>query len=88
MIRMNSIGITNAISTATPPFCLSLFFIKLQLSFEGEQISVTCSIGVREFRAGIPLSQIIIEADAALYEAKRFGRNRVVISPGERSEKT
>ena len=39
---------------------------------------VTVSIGAGEFRYGEPLSQLILRSDAAMYSAKRGGRNRVV----------
>lgn len=42
------------------------------------QLAVTLSGGVALHRAGEQLSQLIIRADAALYEAKRAGRNRVI----------
>ena len=38
---------------------------------------VTVSIGVAGWRAGLDPSHLIQEADRALYEAKRLGRNRV-----------
>jgi len=39
---------------------------------------VTISIGIAHFREGDTLHDIYARADAALYEAKRRGRNRVV----------
>lgn len=39
---------------------------------------VTMSIGVTEFRPGEPCAEWVARADAALYQAKRDGRNRVV----------
>ena len=39
---------------------------------------VTMSLGVTEFRPGEPCADWIARADAALYQAKRDGRNRVV----------
>jgi diguanylate cyclase (GGDEF)-like protein len=49
----------------------------------GEQVSVTISIGVAASTPDHRLTPtaLIEEADAALYTAKRNGRNRVVISP-------
>lgn len=42
---------------------------------EGKTIAVTVSIGVAELRAGESLEQWLSRADAAMYEAKRKGRN-------------
>jgi diguanylate cyclase (GGDEF)-like protein len=39
--------------------------------------SVTISMGIAEFRAGLDLAELISNADAALYRAKEQGRNRV-----------
>jgi diguanylate cyclase len=45
----------------------------------GETLSsVTVSIGVAQFVAGEPFSNLIGRCDRALYAAKRAGRNRVV----------
>lgn len=40
-------------------------------------LHVTCSIGVAWFQAGETLEQLLARADAALYRAKRSGRNRI-----------
>ena len=45
----------------------------------GGTARVTCSIGVAEVTSA-DVDQLIARADAALYEAKRLGRNRVVAS--------
>lgn len=42
---------------------------------------VTASFGVAEFQPGESLSELVGRADAALYQAKAAGRNRVVTAP-------
>ncbi|MBD8890200.1 diguanylate cyclase [Labrenzia suaedae] len=46
--------------------------------FDGESLGVEVSVGVAEFLSGETLSQTILRADHALYDAKARGRNRVV----------
>ncbi|MDE6761011.1 MAG: sensor domain-containing diguanylate cyclase [Lachnospiraceae bacterium] len=46
--------------------------------FEGQQIKVTMSFGVKELVSGQSLDETIEYADARLYQAKTSGRNRVV----------
>lgn len=52
--------------------------------FEGpdeETFSITCSIGISEYRSGIMSpEQLIMEADRAMYRAKTRGRDNTVIS--------
>jgi diguanylate cyclase len=43
---------------------------------EGREVFVTFSAGVTAWRAGEPLDTALERADAALYEAKRTGKNR------------
>jgi diguanylate cyclase (GGDEF)-like protein len=46
--------------------------------FEGQTIPVTVSLGVAQWGAGVDEGDALVrKADAALYEAKRGGRNRV-----------
>ena len=56
------------------------------IAWPGSQITV--SIGVATFREhGNTPESIIASADAALYQAKRRGRNRVVRASAKREEK-
>jgi diguanylate cyclase (GGDEF)-like protein len=52
-----------------------------RISFGGESISVTVSIGVCGFQGTEPpeFTKMVRQADKALYEAKRAGRNQVKI---------
>ncbi len=49
--------------------------------------SVTISVGLAEWRAGMDPSDLIKQADTALYEAKRSGRNRVCLAPSRDRDK-
>lgn len=44
--------------------------------------TVTLSVGVAQYRPGEALSDVIRRADAALYTAKRGGRNRIALEDG------
>ncbi len=55
------------------------------LMFEGQELRVTCSIGVAEYIPGEPYSHLIDRADSALYHAKKTGRNRVAALGTEQS---
>jgi len=46
---------------------------------DGKTVRLTFSAGVSTFREGESLDQLLKEADEALYEAKRKGRNRVEV---------
>ena len=48
---------------------------------DGEDVSVTASFGVASFPECQALGELLAAADSALYQAKREGRNRVVVSP-------
>lgn len=53
---------------------------KAQLQWEGVHIPVTGSFGVAAYRSGDTLQDIVARADRAMYEAKKSGKNRVVVS--------
>jgi two-component system, cell cycle response regulator len=54
-------------------------------SFAGTEVRVTASFGIADFRRGqsSDFNRLIVQADVALYSAKRLGRNRVEIIPAE-----
>lgn len=48
----------------------------------GPPVRCTISVGVASYpEDGLTVSELIATADAALYRAKRFGKNRVVVAP-------
>jgi diguanylate cyclase (GGDEF)-like protein len=54
-----------------------------KFSFDGKVLTVTASFGVAGFdgKHAPDLNQLISRADAALYSAKRLGRNRIEFAP-------
>ena len=49
--------------------------------FDGDKpVAVTCSVGVAEWEPGDTIDILLRRADMALYEAKRTGRNKVVVA--------
>ncbi len=50
------------------------------VSYDGHELRFTVSIGVAELRSGETLEALSARADAALYDAKHRGRNRVEVS--------
>lgn len=55
----------------------------LVLKCQGQQASMTVSVGVAQARAGENLETLLHRADAALYASKRGGRNRVSLAARE-----
>lgn len=52
---------------------------KLDFEHDGQAFKVTASFGVAELKAGMDLKSLIARADAAVYDAKASGRNKVVL---------
>jgi diguanylate cyclase (GGDEF)-like protein len=50
-----------------------------------EPIHMTISIGVSEWQAGMDVSDLLRQADVALYRAKGLGRNRVELQAAAES---
>ncbi|MEZ0152001.1 MAG: GGDEF domain-containing protein [Candidatus Reddybacter sp.] len=53
---------------------------KCSFHYRGEDVRVTASCGLSSFSQGDKVDQIFERADKALYEAKKNGRNRCVLS--------
>jgi diguanylate cyclase (GGDEF)-like protein len=49
---------------------------------EGVPVRITSSFGVAAYEEGTSAEELVAAADAALYEAKRTGKNRVARAPG------
>jgi diguanylate cyclase (GGDEF)-like protein len=54
------------------------------IELPGHLVPVTCSVGVGVAETAMDLDALIQRADEALYEAKRAGRDRVVVAAGPR----
>ncbi|MGE8655868.1 MAG: diguanylate cyclase [Achromobacter sp.] len=54
---------------------------RVQAYRDGEIGSVTLSLGVAQFDPGETIEALIARADAALYDAKRAGRDRLAVAP-------
>ncbi|MDP3515527.1 MAG: diguanylate cyclase [Pseudohongiella sp.] len=56
-------------------------FQELRFSAGAEQFSATISIGIAEYRPGtnIDAEALLVNADKAMYEAKKTGRNKLVL---------
>jgi diguanylate cyclase len=51
---------------------------RLEVPYQGETLRCTLSAGYASFVPGRPVKELLRRADAALYEAKRLGKDRVV----------
>jgi diguanylate cyclase (GGDEF)-like protein len=56
---------------------------KMQFRFSGQEVTITVSLGVSQYESKQPLKDFLQQADEALYEAKRKGRNQVCRSEKE-----
>lgn len=60
--------------------------LELSLGSEGSSIPLpTCSAGIARYQAGGTPTDLIERADAALYRAKKLGRNRIELAVSEHS---
>ena len=76
--------------TGLPEACdaaerVRLAFQKTAAAIDGTSIGATISIGVAATECNATADQVFAQADAALYEAKRSGRNRTVVASGDES---
>lgn len=56
-----------------------LFLSNEQLKLETAQLTLYFSAGISEAASALDISETFYQADQALYEAKRKGRNRTII---------
>ncbi|OAN40832.1 diguanylate cyclase [Chloroflexus islandicus] len=74
---------TRAASAAMVIDSLRERFAHIEHQREGEPLRVTFSAGIAEWAQGIDASGLVEKADAALYQAKRHGRNQVLIADAQ-----
>ena len=73
------LGATAPEAARTPVERLREAFARRDWSGIAGDLRVTVSAGIAGFKPGETISQLLSRADGALYEAKRAGRNRVVV---------
>ncbi len=71
---------TRSINAAMVVDSLRERFTRIEHQPDGKSLRVSFSAGIAEWSAGTDASALIEKADAALYEAKRNGRNQVVVA--------
>lgn len=74
---------TRAASAAMVIDSLRERFAHIEHQREGTPLRVTFSAGIAEWTQGVDASGLIEKADAALYQAKRHGRNQVLIADAQ-----
>lgn len=76
---VDQIGIQIALERIRQQLQASIF------TFGGCDVTVTASFGIAEYRRGqmADFNRLMVQADVALYSAKRLGRNRVEAVPAE-----
>jgi two-component system cell cycle response regulator len=85
VILLPDAPLSAAVSTAER-LCKSISSAPVPMSNGGEAISITASLGAATMMAGDEsLEELVRRADAALYHAKRTGRNKVISSVAEPS---
>ena len=52
----------------------------LQFEHDGEEFSITCSFGIAEWKDRDSIDGLLRRADLAMYEAKRSGRDQIVLA--------
>jgi diguanylate cyclase (GGDEF)-like protein len=62
-------------------------FQKIGATIDGEQIDATISIGVAATDGQLSADQVFAQADAALYQAKRSGRNQTVMAGADETDR-
>ncbi len=75
LIILPDTPLTDAVSAVTR---LQRELTKRFFLHKNEKLLITFSAGVTAFRAGEPRNEAVARADAAMYQAKKAGKNRVV----------
>jgi diguanylate cyclase (GGDEF)-like protein len=53
---------------------------ELRVPAGDESVGITASFGISSFPEGAELSDLLNDADRCLYDAKRAGKNRIVVT--------